>query len=259
MSDRHGPADATSAAVPARKQHRGRRFLIELVAVLVGLALLAWAADSLARRGAESLLARNIQNATGVADLPQVEVTGLLFLPQVIRGAYQEVQVTTRGVTSGPLRVEEVRSQLFDVRVPFRDVLLRNVRRVGIARSVEDATLTYADLNAYLDATGRPMQLGPSADGGVTLTGGVDILGRTVQASADVTLAVAAGQLRLTPRQIKTGDAGLNRASRLLLGQRLTLTVPLGTLPFGHELQSVTPYQDGLIIEAEGRGIILRP
>ncbi len=123
---------------------------------------LGWGADALARLGAEALLARNIQNATGVSEPPVVEVRGFAFVPQVVRGAYNEVDVTTRGITSGPLRIERVDSQLFDVRVPFHDVLVQDIRRVGIGRSVEDVTLRFDDLNAYFDATGRPLQLAPA-------------------------------------------------------------------------------------------------
>src|SRR5215216_422628 len=77
------------------------------------------------------------------------------FLPQVIRGTYSEVEVTTRGIMSGPLRIDRVESHLFDVRVPFHDVLVRSIRRVGIGRSVETINVSYRDLNAYFAATGR--------------------------------------------------------------------------------------------------------
>ena len=226
---------------------------------MIVLFFLGWGTDSLARFGAESLLARNIQNATGVTELPQVRVRGFAFVPQVVRGAYSEVDVTTRGIESGPLRVEQVDSQLFDVRVPFHDVLVQNVRRVGISRSVEDVRLTYADLNAYFDATGRPLRLAPAANGELQVTGSVDVLGRRVQATANVTLAVSDDALKITPREIDTGSTSLNRASRLLLGQRLTLTVPLGTLPFGHRLTSATADADGIRIGAEGLGIVVQP
>ncbi len=81
------------------------RFAIEFVLFVTAVFFLGWGADSLARAGAEALLARNIQNATGVSEPPVVDVKGFAFVPQVVRGAYNEVDVTTRGLTSGPLRV----------------------------------------------------------------------------------------------------------------------------------------------------------
>jgi hypothetical protein len=257
-------ADDRAALAPGRRRRVGgpRRWRVvwQAVGVGVGLLLLLWGADSLARLGAESLLQRNIQTATGVSDPPQVTVHGVFFLPQVIRGSYDQVDVTTRGITSGPLRIEELDSQLFDVRVPFHDVLLRNVRRIGIGRSVEHVTLTYADLNAYLDATGRPLRLSAGPDGRtVTISGTVSVLGQTLQASADVDLSVDNGALHLSPQQIDTGSSTLDQASRLLLRQRLTLTVPLGALPFGHTLTAVTADPDGLRVSAEGASIIVEP
>ena len=232
---------------------------IEVVAFVTAVFFLGWGADALARVGAEALLARNIQNATGVSEPPVVDVRGFAFVPQVVRGAYNDVHVTTRGITSGPLRVDRVDSQLFDVRVPFHDVLVQDIRRVGISRSLEDVTLRYEDLNTYFDETGRPLQLAPAENGQAQLTGVVVVLSQQVQVNAKVTLSVVDDTLRITPRQINTGNATLNQASRLLLGQRLALTVPLGTLPFGHQLTSAAASPDGIQLRAEGAGIIVQP
>src|SRR5918997_1111354 len=161
----------SSAATPTKpsgwryKMSDQTRFVIEFVLFVTAVFFLGWGADALARAGAEALLARNIQNATGVSEPPVVDVQGFAFVPQVVRGAYNEVTVTTRGVTSGPLRIDRVDSQLFDVRVPFHDVLVQDIRRVGISRSVEDVTLHYEDVNTYFTLTGRPLQLAPAENG----------------------------------------------------------------------------------------------
>jgi len=235
------------------------RFAIEAVLFVTAVFFLGWGADALARAGAEALLARNIQNATGVSEPPVVDVKGFAFVPQVVRGSYDEVHVTTRGITSGPLRVEQVDSQLFDVRVPFHDVLVQDIRRVGISRSIEDVTLRYEDLNAYFLATGRPFQLAPAENGEVRLSGVVEVLSRRIEVSAPVTLSVANETLRIRPGKVDTGDHTLNQASRLLLGQRLALTVPLGTLPFGHQLTSVVADPGGIRLRAEGVAIVVQP
>jgi hypothetical protein len=229
------------------------------VAFAAGVLLLLWGADSLARFGAESLLARNIADATAVPAAPEVSVRGVLFLPQVIAGRYREVDVTTRGITSGPLRLDTVDSRLYDVRVPFHDVLVGDVREFWIGRSHQELTLTYADLNAYFDATGRSLVIGPAENGRVQIGGTVRVLNQTVDAKSEVTLGAEDGVLRITPEQIDTGAATLDAVSRLLLRQRLTLTVPLGTLPFGHRLTSVEPYPAGLTIVAEGESIVVEP
>ena len=242
------------ALSPAR-----RRVLLQTTGVIVVVALLLWGADTLARIGAQTLLARNIQDATGVEVLPEVDVRGVFFLPQVIRGAYSDVQVTTQGVTGGPLRIDRVDSRLSDVRVPFHDVLVRDVRRVGIGRSVENLDLSYEDLNAYFAATGRRLTLAPGRDGTVRLSGNVDVLNQRVPVSADATLSVEDDVLRISPQSFDTGSGSLDAAGRLLLGKRLTLLVPLGTLPFGHHLTGVTADPEGVHLTAEGTDILVEP
>jgi hypothetical protein len=236
-----------------------RRVLLQTTGVIVVVALLLWGADTLARIGAQTLLARNIQDATGVEVLPEVDVRGIFFLPQVIRGAYSDVQVTTQGVTGGPLRIDRVDSRLSDVRVPFHDVLVRDVRRVGIGRSVENLDLTYEDLNAYFAATGRRLTLAPGRDGTVRLSGNVDVLNQRVPVSADATLSVEDDVLRISPQSFDTGSGSLDAAGRLLLGKRLTLLVPLGTLPFAHHLTGVTADPEGMHLTAEGTDILVEP
>lgn len=247
-------------ATPRTRSRQARwRTRVEVALVALALALLLWGSDALARVGAESLLERNIQDATGVTTRPEVEVRGRFFLPQVIRGAYRHVDVTTQGLSSGPLRVERVESQLTDVRVPFHDVLVQDIRRVGIGRSQEQVTLRYEDLNAYFDITGRPLRVEPRPDGSLEVRGTVNVLGREVQAEADLELSVQEELLRLTPGRIDTGSTALDRASRLLLTQRLTLTVPLGTLPFGHQLTAIEAGPEQLDLRADGRGVVLQP
>jgi hypothetical protein len=236
-----------------------RRVLLQVLGLIVVVALLLWGADTIARIGAQSLLSRNIQDATGVEVPPDVDVHGLFFLPQVIRGAYSDVHVTTQGVTGGPLRIDQVESQLSDVRVPFHDVLVGDIRRVGIGRSVENLDLTYEDLNAYFAATGRRLVLAPGRDGAVKVTGSVEVANQTVPLSADATLSVEGDALRISPESFHTGSGSLDTASRYLLGKRLHLLVPLGTLPFGHNLTGVRADRDGLHLTATGTDVLLEP
>ena len=247
-----------------RRQRTGlsperRRVLVQVLGLIVIVALLLWGLDTLARISAQTLLARNIQDATGVEVRPEVDVHGIFFLPQMIRGAYSDVHVTTLGITSGPLRIERVESELYDVRVPFHDVLVRDIRRVGIGRSVETLDLTYEDLNAYFAATGRGLTLAPGRDGTVMVSGNVDILNQSVPVSAEAMLAVEGDALRVSPERLNTGSGSLDAASRVLLGRRLRLIIPLGTLPFGHRLTGVRADSDGVHLSAEGTGILLEP
>jgi LmeA-like phospholipid-binding len=247
-------ADADSAGPRRRWQ-----IVVEAVAVAVVLALLVWGSESLARWGAQSLLEDNIQDVTGVADRPRVEVQGPVLLPQVLRGSYADVDVSVSGLRSGALRIERVDARLYDVRMPFRDVVLRDIRRIGIGRSVDQVSLRFQDLNDYFEITGREVRLSPAGDGQVQLRGFVLVLSQTIQATATAELSVDGNQLRVTPRDIDTAGSSLSPARRLLLEQRLTFMVPLDTLPFGRSLTGVTVLEDGVRLTAEGRTIILQP
>ena len=164
------------------------------------------------------------------------------------------------GITGGPLRIDRVESQLFDVQVPFHDVLVRNIRQVAIGRSVENLDLTYDDLNAYLEATGRKLRLSPGSDGTVTLSGNVNIAGSE---PASLRRRHLVGGRRccygFRHRTSASGAVSLDAASRLLLRQRQTLTVPLGTLPFGHHLTGVQADHEGVHLTATGTDIVLEP
>lgn len=238
-----------------------RRWVIALEAILVGAGflLLLSGANGLSRIGAETLLERNIQDVTGVVQRPEVEIDSTVLLPQVLRGAYREVQVSVVGIRSGPLRIERVDARLYDVRMPFRDVVLQDIRRVGIGRSVDEISIRFQDLNSYFEITGREVRLARTGGGQVGLGGFFSVLGQTVQATAEADLSVDGSQLRMTPVRIATPGSSLSPARRLLLQQRLTFTVPLDTLPFGQRLTGVVVVEDGLRLSAEASTIILRP
>jgi LmeA-like phospholipid-binding len=260
-----GPPDGDRS--PADEGRPGRRRLRTVLlgspvvlglSVVLGTALLLWGADRLARWGAESLLARNVQSSTGAPGRPSVDVHGTFFLPQVVRGRYDDVEITVRDLSSGPLRLAEVHARLSGVHLSFHDVLVQDLDPIGIDRSVEEASLTYADLNRYLQLTGRPLSVAPADGDGLRLTGTVDVLGRSISASTQVRLSVRTGALAVAPTQLAT-DTPLDAATGLLLGQRFTFLVPLDPLPFGQVLTAVEVGEGGLVVRAGGNDVVIRP
>lgn len=252
-------AEATTPGEPPRRRpHRPRAATVGMgLTFLLGTALLLWGADLLARWGAENLLARNIEEATGVPTRPEVDVHGTFFLPQVVQGRYDDVEITVRDLTSGPLRIAEVRARLSGVHVSFHDVLLQEPDPVWIEESVEEAFLGYEDLNRYLDATGRPVTVAGAGDE-VQLTGTAEVLGESVSASTRAALSFDDdGALVVRPTEVDT-DTALDPASSLLLGQRFSFLVPLDPLPFGQQLTGVQATGSGLVVRARGADVVLR-
>lgn len=238
---------------------RLRGIMIRLLATVVVIALVLWGFDNLGRAGAQSLLAQDIDSAIGGTAAPVVTVKGRPFLPQVIRGAYQEVDVDAVGISTGPLRVDRIQAQLIDVRIPFHDVLVRDLRTVAIGRSTEQVTIRYTDLDRYLQVTGRPLTVTPAGGDRLQLAGTLSVLRQRIQVTAVVALTIENGALQITPVSVETQPQSLQKAVGLLLTQRLTFTVPMDGLPFGQQLVSVTPGRETIVITARGERLVLQP
>lgn len=255
------PKPATEPARARRLVHlggvRGATLALALTVVL-GTAVLAWGADWAARIGAQSLLARSIQDSTGTPARPSVRMHGAFFLPQVIRGQYGSVDVGLSDLSSGPLRIHSLRATLSGVHLPFHDVLVRGTKRIVIDQSNEHIVVTYADLNRYLALTARPLTVRSTVKGEFELTGSITVLSRTVSASATAKLSAEQGALAIRPTSLHTDDQ-LSQASRLLLGQRFTFVIPFDWLPFGQRLTSVEVHDNDIAVGVRGKGIVLKP
>ena len=84
------------------------------------------------------------------------------------------------------LRIASVDARLEDVYLSFHDLLRGDADRMLITGTEAEAFLSYDDLNRYLDLSGRSLSLDAADPGELRVVGSADVLGRTVQASADV-------------------------------------------------------------------------
>ncbi len=176
-------------------------------------------------------------------------------------GAVAVAGCTVLGVAAGAAAADAPRvdATLLNVRLPFHDVLVRDVRAIGIGRSYQRVLLTYDDLNAYFVGTGRELTVSREEGGAVHLRGTVPVLNDTFDVDADVLLTTDEESIRITPLQLGPGSAGLSEATRLLLGQRLSLTIPLDTLPFGRTLRYVAATPEGIVVTAVSDAVVVRP
>lgn len=229
-----------------------------VTAVLVG-GLLLWGADRLSRSSAESLVTEELQRLTGTPRPPLVELEGSSFLLQALTGRYDDVDVTLRGLSSGPLRIERLDAQLTGVHLPFSELVRGNPSVLGVESASAEAVLTYADLDRYLDFTGRPYTVRPGAGPRqLEITGEVQVLGRDLEVTATAVLGADSGALTVSPVSLETGQV-LGRPAEILLRQRLTFLVPLDPLPFGQQVTGVSAEDGGLVIRTEVDGVALRP
>jgi hypothetical protein len=230
-----------------------------VVTALLVAGLLLWGADRLARSSAQSLVTQELQRLTGTPRPPLVELRGSSFLLQALTGRYDGVDVTLRGLSSGPLRIERLDARLSGVHLPFSELVRRNPSVLGVESASAEAVLTYADLDRYLDFTGRPYTVRPG--GGpeeLEISGEVQVLGRDLEVTATAVLGAEGGALTVSPVSLETGEQ-LGRPARILLRQRLTFLVPLDPLPFGQQVTGVSAEDGGVVIRTEVDGVALRP
>jgi len=248
---------AGSVSADQASQGTGRRSTVVLaVVVVLGTALLLWVAEWLARTGAESVLARAVQERTGVLERPAVQVGDGPVLLQALRGRYDDVEVDLDAVSSGPVRLRDVEAHLSGVYLSFHDLLDGNTGGVYVERSAEEALLTYDDLDRYLRFTGRSLDAEPALDGQLRLTGTVDVLSEARSVSALARVEPEDGALLVRPTQLDSPDP-LEGVEELLVRQRFTFPVPLDPLLFEDRGVDVAVQPAGLAIRASGRGVVL--
>lgn len=243
---------------PAWRPHRPGRGAI--IRGLIGVLLVAgvlWGLDWAARLGAQSLIARNLQSSNRLEQRPEVHLRGGFFLPQVLRGRYDRVDVSLQGLVGDSLRIAKVDARLTGVHVPLHDLVTGHISVIPIDQTSGTAELRYDDLDRYLTRQGRPLTLARSSEGQLQITGTVRVLGRAISTSAVGSVQPIPGALEVTPTRLNTGVGGLDNASRALLNQRLRFDVPLKPLPFGQQVQQIATGSRGITITVGARHVLL--
>ena len=259
MTTSQAPGTSADPAPKPSARRTPRRTALMIALFLVTVALLLWAADSLTRTVAQNQLADQIHQQTETSTQPTVVIGGTVFLPQVLRGRYDEVAISFPELSDGPLRLRDVHAQLSGVHMPFRDVLTGAANPIPVDHADEQTFLTYDDLNTYLAAIGQPVTVqGPGADDTVLLTGTVQLGTSTVTGTAEARIQAAGDAVAVTPTRL-VSDSPMASLSQVLLGQRFTFLIPLDPLPFGEQVTDIQVQEQGLLIRAHGDDLLVAP
>lgn len=242
--------------IQTRRTRRVTPLLADLLIAVLVLALAAWGLDWASRISAQGAVARSVQHAQHLSERPTVAIHGWFFLPQVVKGRYNDVDITVHDLRDGTLSLSALTAHLQGVHVPLHAVVTGGVTTIFVEHSLETITFTYADLNAYLKSDGNDFTIAAGPKGQVQLTGHATILGQSFAVSADAVVRSVPGDLQITPTQLDTGT-GVDSASKVLLGQRLTLSIPTAPFPFGQQVTSITPEQHHLTVHAEGTDVVI--
>jgi hypothetical protein len=230
-----------------------RRLVVLLVVVLL---LVVAAAELVGPRVAERSIARGVQESGGLGGRPEVEVRGRPFLTQLVRGRYDDVVIRATGVPAGRLRFQSLVTRLQGARVPLRRVVTGSTAPVPVDRLSSRAVVTYEALTGVV--RDRGLRVSPGGDGLVRVTGSVEVLGRTLEATAVSRPTLEGGELVVTAERFEVGNAVVDAVISRALGNRLDFRVELPPLPFGLELTALQAGADGVVVTAEAMDAVLR-
>lgn len=228
---------------------------MKLLVTLLVLVVVAVVADAVAVRAAERTVAVRLQEAGGLPTTPEVDVRGWPFLTQALSGRYDDVVVRAQDVPAGQLRVSGFVAQLTGLRVPLGDVLSGSVAQVPVDRVTARAVVTYADLTAAVAPQGLRVSAGEP--GLVRVTGSVQVLGRTLEATAVSRPVLEGTTLVVTAERFEVGSAVSDAVLSRALGNRLDFRVELGALPYGLQLTGLVAGTDGVVLTAEAADVVL--
>jgi hypothetical protein len=225
--------------------------LLIVVLILLGLTV---AADRVAVDVAEDQVGKQIAEKGHLHGTPTVHIGGFPFLTQALAGTYSDVHITLTAEELGQPAGTAADVHLRGVKVPLSSVLSHSVSEVPVDRVDGTATLSYALLAAQI---GPDTTLAKEGDQ-LRITRTVALLGQRVKLTAAGQVTLKGNDLVVDVQKASAAGVSLpssvvDRASNML---DLRYTVP--ALPFGLQLTSVTPEDDGVRITVEGQQTVLR-
>jgi LmeA-like phospholipid-binding len=224
--------------------------LLIVVVLLLGLAV---AADRVAVHVAEGQVATQIADKGGLHGKPTVQIGGFPFLTQALAGNYRDVHISLTAEEVGQPAGTAADVHLRGVKVPLSSVLSGSVTQVPVDSVDGTATLSYPLLAAQI---GPDTTLSKEGDQ-LRITRTVELAGQRTKVTADGQVVLKGNDLVVDVQHASGLGVTLpsflvERASNLL---DLRYTVP--ALPFGLQLTSVTPEDDGVRVTVEGRQTVL--
>jgi hypothetical protein len=227
-----------------------------LVAVLVLLVVLVGALVVVDRVGvgiAEGQVAEQVAARGGLAAEPDVDITGFPFLTQALSGEYDDVRIHLTAEQLGQPAGTRADIALRGVHVPLSDVLSGSVQQIPVDAVDGTATLSWPLLALQL---GGDTTLSRDGDG-IRLTKTVEVLGFEFALTASGTVSLQDGDVVIDVDDASAGavdvpDFALEQAAELL-----DFRYPVPALPFGLQVTSLTPADDGAVIAVEARDTVL--
>jgi len=226
-----------------------RRWLIGVL-LLVGLLVIA---DRAALAAAKSQLAAQVQREENLAERPAVDLRGVPFLTQAVRGRYDGGRLELRDLRTEKLRVNTLVIDLREVALPLSDLVSGNIGAVPVGSVSGVALVTYVDLAA---ATGVPgLRITPKGDR-LELTFPVEQFGAGAPVTASARIGVAEQAVRMTAVQVQGVQLPESVTTAVL--DRLQASLGFGVLPYDLRVTDVRVADAGVEVSANARDTVLR-
>jgi hypothetical protein len=222
---------------------------------LLTLVVLLVAADRISLLLTQRAVAAQLQTSGGLSARPDVSIHGLPFLTQALAGKYDDVEVSASEVTAGGARLSRLDVTLQGVHVPLSDALSGSVHAVPVDGLKATVLLSYADISAQL--RDRGLTVAPAGDQ-LRVSGSVQVLGRTVSASAISSVALSGASVVVTAKRFEVGNAMADRAVTAALAGRFDFVLRVGQLPYGLTMSSLRVRPEGVVATAEAAHTVLR-
>ena len=226
----------------------------KLLLTVVVLAVVAVGADRFSANQAESVIARQVAQEIGTR--PAVSVQGAPFLTQFASGSYDGVDLTANDVQRAGVRLARLEVKLRELTLPPGKVFGGQVDEIPAERAEAVALISYAELTSRVASRG--LSVTPAEGGRIRVTGRVEVLGRTIDASAVSSARVEGDDVLIRAESYETGldlaDDVITRA----IGGRFDFVVSLGDLPFGARLTGLRAEPTGVRVTAEARDVVLK-
>jgi hypothetical protein len=228
-----------------------RRLLIALGILVVLLVVV----DRVAVAVADRAVANQIRTELELQQTPSVSIHGFPFLPQAVRGRYDDVAVRIPDVDSGRLHNVQVDARLRDVRAPLDRVVSGGLDEVPVRDVSGSLAVRYEDLARASEVPG--LRITPSGDG-LRVSGVVEVAGRRVEASARATVTVVDGDLLVTADQAEVGGVELPAVALATAAQLLSFRVSPRSLPLALRITGVHVGTESLSVDAQAHNVVLR-
>ncbi|MBK5306402.1 MAG: DUF2993 domain-containing protein [Frankiaceae bacterium] len=225
-----------------------------LVSLLITFGLVV-AADRVSLALTERAVATQLELSGSLSTRPDVSIRGLPFLTQAIAGEYGDVELSASQVTAGGARLSQLEVSLRGVHVPLGDALSGAVDAVPVDRLRATVVMSYADITRQL--RDRRLTVSPAGDQ-LRVTGSVQVLGRTIAASAVSTVALKGSSVVVTAKRFEVGNGMASRAVTAALAGRFDFVIRLGTLPYGLKLTGLDVQPRGVVATAAATDVTLR-